>query len=278
MVARNHDAASANRIHSDEGARAHGFRAGLVPGVDLFAYLCRLPVAEWGLTWLGGGAISAEFRKPVYDGDPVAIDATVAGAEMVEQLAGPAGEVCARAAVWRGPGQPPHPPGLDGMEWRQPDPRRWGAPDPGRWAAPAPPASPPPASPATLAPGTVLGAVREGVDGGRVAAYLAAVGDTAPLYRDTKVAHPGWVLRLANRILMANVGLGPWLHVASHVRFFRPVGEGCSLEGRGRVAEEYGRRGHRFVRLEVLVLADGQPAQMVSHLAIYSLRPPVVAE
>src|SRR5215218_6636973 len=41
--------ASDNKIHDDEVARRFGFSGGLVPGVDVYAYLTRAPAAAWGL-------------------------------------------------------------------------------------------------------------------------------------------------------------------------------------------------------------------------------------
>src|SRR5689334_10205467 len=63
--------ASANKIHDDDVARALGFRGGLVPGVDVYAYLCHEPAARWGRSWLERGTIEARFLSPVYDGDEV---------------------------------------------------------------------------------------------------------------------------------------------------------------------------------------------------------------
>nr|MBA2279716.1 hypothetical protein [Acidimicrobiia bacterium] len=71
LVAFNTATASTNKIHDDEVARRYGFAGGLVPGVDVYAYLTHLPVARWGPTWLEQGTISARFRQPVYDGDAV---------------------------------------------------------------------------------------------------------------------------------------------------------------------------------------------------------------
>src|SRR2546423_1583722 len=46
--------------------------------------------------------------------------------------------------------------------------------------------------------------------------YLDAVGDDLALYRGPDaIAHPGWLLSLANYVLAANVALGPWIHTAS---------------------------------------------------------------
>ena len=42
---------------------------GLVPGVDVMAYMMHLPVAKWGRAFLERGLIEARFVKPVYDGE-----------------------------------------------------------------------------------------------------------------------------------------------------------------------------------------------------------------
>jgi hypothetical protein len=51
---------SENKIHDDTVARRFGFRGGLVPGVDVYAYMTHLPVLRWGRAWLERG--TAECR------------------------------------------------------------------------------------------------------------------------------------------------------------------------------------------------------------------------
>ena len=43
---------SENKIHDDAVARRFGFTGGLVPGVDVYAYMMHLPVARWGRAFL----------------------------------------------------------------------------------------------------------------------------------------------------------------------------------------------------------------------------------
>src|SRR5205085_1807222 len=50
-----------------------GFTGGLVPGVDVYAYLTHPPVEAWGVPWLEGGSMRARFDRPVYDGDRVRV-------------------------------------------------------------------------------------------------------------------------------------------------------------------------------------------------------------
>src|ERR1043166_2145159 len=60
---------SENKMHDDTVARRFGFSGGLVPGVDVMAYMMHLPVARWGRAFLQRGLIEARFIKPVYDGE-----------------------------------------------------------------------------------------------------------------------------------------------------------------------------------------------------------------
>src|SRR5437868_8171445 len=64
---------SENKIHDDTVARRFGFSGGLVPGVDVMAYMMHLPVATWGRAFLERGLIDARFVKPVYDGEMVEV-------------------------------------------------------------------------------------------------------------------------------------------------------------------------------------------------------------
>src|SRR5436190_3004149 len=77
VVAYNTAKDSENKIHDDAVAKRFGFTGGLVPGVDVYAYMAHLPVARWGRDFLQRGSLQARFLKPVYDGK-IAI---VAGAE-----------------------------------------------------------------------------------------------------------------------------------------------------------------------------------------------------
>src|SRR5204863_10082684 len=60
---------SENKMHDDTVAKRFGFSGGLVPGVDVMAYMMHLPVAKWGRDFLERGLIEARFIKPVYDGE-----------------------------------------------------------------------------------------------------------------------------------------------------------------------------------------------------------------
>ena len=242
--------ASTNKIHDDAVARTYGFRGGLVPGVDVFAYLTQAPVAQWGLDWLAGGWITARFATPVYDGDEVTVTAVEVDDRLDLTLRDPTGAVCAT--------------GQAGL----------GAPAGDRPPVPssALPAHRPPASAESLRPGTVLGSLHEAFDAARADTYLADVREAQPVYAASGVAHPAWLLRFANAILVRNVALGPWIHVGSDVAQLGLVHDGEAVDVRAVVLDEHERKGHRFVVLDVAVDAAGRPVQRVTHTAIHTPR------
>jgi acyl dehydratase len=240
---------STNKIHDDDVAQQYGFRGGLVPGVDVYAYLTHLPVREWGRAWLEQGTMSARFVTPVYDGHVVTVTGGWDGDEL-ELAVTDAGVVCASGRA----GRRPHPPERD--------------------APPAAvlPADAPPAGPDTLRPGTVLGTVTDVFHASEHGGYLADVRETLPLYAADGIAHPGWVLRFANAALARNVVMGPWIHVSSDLALLGVVTDGETVEARSIVLDERERKGHRFVTLDVAISADGRPVQRVTHTAIHTPR------
>ena len=124
-------------------------------------------------------------------------------------------------------------------------------------AAPLP-AERPAASPASLHAGTVLGSITEVFNAALATSYLADVRESLPLFG--AVAHPGWLLRLANAVLARNVVLGPWIHVSSDVSLLGVVQDGERVTARAVVIDEFERRGHRFVTLDVALDSDDRPS------------------
>lgn len=262
LIAHNTATASANKIHDDEVARRYGFRGGLVPGVDVYAYMTRAPAAAWGLDWLARGSLRARFLNPVYEGQRVAVVAGAAtDSTMPVELQGADGATCAtgEAGLAAGEGDPEPAP-----------PSTWPAAEP-----PEPNAELSPASPDSLRAGTALAIPAHRFQADQAGPYLAAVREGLPLYAEERVAHQGWLLRDANYVLSANVRLGPWIHVESHVRHHGLVHDGDQLQARAVVTREWAHKGHRFVELDVGLIVNGERvAARVTHTAIYRPRPP----
>lgn len=254
LTAFNTATTSDNKIHDDEVARSYGFAGGLVPGVDVFAYLTHIPVERWGRDFLSRGAISARFLRPVYDGDDITIDAVEEGAGLSLTLFDPRGETCATASA-----------SLPAVLVAAPSPEE---------VSPAPlPEDVPPASHALFAPRPTLGSLEFGFHYRHAPSYLHDVKETLPIYLEHDIAHPGWLLRSANYVLTANARLGPWIHVSSDVQFHGLVEDGDELSTRARVIDDFERKGHKFVVLDVLYVANRDHVVMrVEHTAIYEPR------
>jgi acyl dehydratase len=262
VVAHNTATQSQNKIHDDAVAKQYGFRGGLVPGVDDYAYLTHVPAELWGVDWLEHGTLSARFHKPVYEGDrievrPGPVVAGEGGDTIALELVDPEGTVCAT--------------GTAGM----PNASSTVAVADAEPLAPLPD-PPPAASPESLAVGTQFDLPTRPVEADSQARYRADVRDDLALYGAEGVAHPGWLLRLANRILAGNVALGPWIHVSSDVAHHGLARDGAQIGARSTISAEWEHKGHRFVTLDVhLVSVDGSTESVVAsiaHTAIYQPR------
>jgi len=103
-------------------------------------------------------------------------------------------------------------------------------------------------------------------------AFLDQIGEDLPLFRADGLAHPGYLLLAANSVLVANVRLGPWMHVGSEVTNFGVVTDGDRVSTRGRVSDLFERKGHHFAELDVLMVAnDTRPVLHVRHVLIYEI-------
>jgi acyl dehydratase len=246
--------ASDNKIHDDEVARTYGFNGGLVPGVDVYAYLTHIPVARWSSAFLERGTMSARFHRPVYDGDEVTVEALDNGDELVLTLFDSTGETCANATA----GLPDEPVSIVSLD-EVPE-------------APLP-VPVPAAAPERFEPRPVFGSLEFGFHAEPAAAYLRDVGETLSLYIEERIAHPGWLLRSANSVLVANARMGPWIHVSSAVNHHGLVHDGDEVSTRARVIDDFERKGHKFVVLDVLMVANHtRPVMRVEHTAIYEPR------
>jgi acyl dehydratase len=250
-----------NKIHEPEGARALGFRGGLVPGVTVYAWMTHPVVAALGPAWLERGAFRARFASPVYFDEPIVIHAAVtrSTSETVEietRAVNGAGEICATATCSLAPDAAP------------------AAPDVAAFPAAALPAERPPVSRDVLAARPVLGTPELLVDDTAARSFLDRVSEPLPLYTGPRaLAHPGLYLAEANRALSRNVLVSPWIHVESEGQHLGPLAVGERLDTRARVGRLFEKKGHEFVELDLLLLAEGRrPVARIRHVAIYRLR------
>jgi acyl dehydratase len=233
---------SENKIHDDRVAAQFGFRGGLVPGVTVYGYLAEAARKHYGDEWLARGAMDVRFQQPVYHGEEIEVLLREDGARAMVEIAGRA-----TGTAWLSGAEPPEATRYEERELSEP-----------RVAA----------SSKALATGTVLGTLVRDLDasGSGMSAPLE------PVIDPHRVAHPAVLLALANEILVRHVELGPWIHVASEVRKFRAVCDGDAIRVRGVVTEQYERKGHEFVVLDVAIVVNDRVAEQARHTAIWRPR------
>jgi acyl dehydratase len=257
VIARNNAVASSNRMHDDGVAQSLGFRGGLVPGADVWAYMAHPLIEAWGREWLEHGAMEARFQSPFYDGDEVRVevepDPDGGDGVVVVRALNAVGTVCASGrAVRRDTSAAPP---LDAFP-----------------ISPLPDWPPPAATREYFESHAMLGTLRAPWTADLAAPYLDSVDEQAAMLRDGTIAPPGWLVRLTDFVLVANVTLGPWIFAQAQLRHHSLVHDGDVVDARARVASLYQRGGHRFVDLDLLFTVGERTVLSGRKTAIYQPR------
>ncbi len=243
---------SENKIHDDAVARRYGFSGGLVPGVDVMAYMIHLPVAKWGRAFLERGFIEARFVKPVYDGETAEVTGVEDDGVLTIEVSS-RGQLCATGSASL-PASRPQVATAD-------------------YEGVAAVAERKPVSTSSYEVGQWLGTMPRHWAGEAAQQYLADIRETDPIYAADNLGHPGLLQRVMNKVLVDNAILGPWIHVGSRMQLLSAANSGDELTARAKVTGNYEKKGHRFVELDALVVANGEtPLAHCQHIAIYQPR------
>ena len=252
LTAFNTATASENKIHDDAVASRFGFTGGLVPGVDVFAYLAHMPVEAWGEAFLTDGAMQARFLKPIYDGDTAITTATPDGDKSLNLSISARDALCAT--------------GTARLE-------KVAAPAKNLPSAPMPkPEDREPASRQSLPVGLALGTIHEPYTRTIGLEHLDATREDPKLFDDGRIANPAWLLRRANYILADTVLLGPWIHVESDIRLHSLLHDGEDIDVRAVVQDNFENKGHLTVALDFQILSGPRCIMSGRHWAIYAPR------
>jgi acyl dehydratase len=243
---------SENKMHDDTVAKRYGFVGGLVPGVDVMAYMMHLPVAKWGRAFLERGLIEARFVKPVYDGELTDVTGEERDGVLMIEVSS-RGELCATGTA----SLPPAAPSFslsDFVDVAAVAERR-------------------PVDAASYALGKWLGAIPRTWAADAAREYLADIRETETIYAREGLGHPGLLPRVMNKVLVDNAIMGPWIHVGTRMQLLSAARVGDELTARAKVIGNYDKKGHRFVELDALVVGNGTtPLAHCHHIAIYQPR------
>jgi acyl dehydratase len=249
--------ASENKIHDDATAQRFGFKGGFVGGVNVYAYMSHLPLQRWGCAWLEHGTGEARFGKPVYEND-IAEVTGVEDADGMELTVHSQGVLCAtgRAGL---PANLPAPPALGDFKAVAVRTERIAADE------------------TSLKIGDWLGMNPLSVTEAFHAQDLLDIRETDPIYMRERIVHTGTIIRCCNWALSHNVILPAWIHMGSTVRNLGLAHVGDTLTVRARITKNYEHKGHKWVELDAMVVAnETTPIIRATHIAIY--RPRQLAE
>lgn len=250
-----------NLMCDDTHARRHGYKAGLVPGASIYAYLTRSLVEFMGRDWLERGFADVTFHHPAYEGEEIKVTGALTSVAKDGNLCfdcqaeNPQGMACAVGTGRLSP-QP-----------LRPAPAMEAYPNAGRRLRR-------PISLGALVVGEALTAITAEFNRKIHWEYCEkTVHDHHPIYH--QLAHPGWILSQADLIFTANFDLPPWIHVSSAVQNYHVQEQECTVETRGVVLEKFELRGNHFVVLDVALFADSRCLATIRHTAIFRIAPRV---
>ncbi len=243
---------SENKIHDDTVARRFGFSGGLVPGVDVMAYMMHLPVEKWGRAFLERGLIDARFVKPVYDGEIAELTGEEKdGVLSIEVMS--RGQLCATGSA----SLPASAPAISIGDYKEV----------------AAVSERKPVNATSYEVDKWLGTIPRDWAGDAGREYLADIRESDPIFARENLGHPGMLQKVMNKVLVDNAILGPWIHVGSRMQLLSAAKTSDEITARAKVTGNYDKKGHRFVELDAMVVAnDKTPLAHCHHVAIYQPR------
>jgi hypothetical protein len=250
---------SKNRIQDDEYARRYGFRAGLVSGTSIFAYMSRILIESMGKDWLERGSADIRFTRPVYEGEEIRVGGTITsltedGALLLDcQASNNQGAICGIGAGHLHPQVP--------------------LPEPEISDYPSGPAKlHRPISLETLQPGEPLTPLSSEFTWNVHWQYCQkTIRDHHPLYQ--KALHPGWILSQAGHILSSNYAISAWIDVSTQIQNFHCLEDECPIVTRGHIHDKFERKGDHFVVLDLAVFAQKRCLETIRHVIIFRIAP-----
>jgi acyl dehydratase len=248
VVARNFSAATENKIHSDDIARKYGFKGALVPGVAVFGHLTHPLVERYGEDWLSRSINHTRFFKPAYDGDRLIVSLEETSEGLLVQGHNEEGTLLAEIRSTL-PDLLPAPEADSVFD----APRRNTDRVEMSWDA--------------IVEGQPFPEWHFQVITDENQRYAERISDDLQIYRH--LAHPHWLLSVANQALTREYVMPAWIHVGSEIRFRELVRVSDTLAVNAVPLEKWERKGHQFIRLYVALKRLDVLTTEIFHTAIF---------
>ena len=243
-------------IHDTAVAQARGFRAALVPGAFVYGHVSRMAVQAWGQTWIDRGAMGLRFRRPVFDGDTLRLEAGPLEPESdmpraAVTVAGPDPDAVAEG--WIGlPSELPRPPDPETLPRGTPGARQTVAAG-------------------EIVQGHAFSTVPRPLEIAEIARSAEAMGETEAIYDAGGLAHSACLMRIAMTDAYSAFRFpGAVILAEIEAQHFAPVRAGAMIETRGSIRRIWERRVKHFFEAEEWLLADGQVAARFRRSTIYA--------
>ncbi|MBW4653474.1 MAG: MaoC family dehydratase [Kaiparowitsia implicata GSE-PSE-MK54-09C] len=243
-------------IHDDDVARERGYKAALVPGAFIYGHISRLAINAWGQDWAAHGAMSARFRRPVYNHE----DITVRAGPLLDEGNGSKALVVVRNEEGETVAE-----GWIAMPHRHPEP-------PVASAAPLLPTLDNPVVVAAggLQAGLPLRSRKRVLTREMFESSLADFDETHAIYRDRDFVHSGMLMRLAMGDTNSTWKLpGPFVLVSTETQHFGMVRAGQQIRFGGHVIQTFERKGRHYLVTEELLFAESTVAARFLRTQIY---------
>ncbi len=101
--------------------------------------------------------------------------------------------------------------------------------------------------------------------------YGLRVGDDLVDFSARAIAHPATWIALANRIFLANLVDGPWIHTRSRIYHRAIAAVGARIHVEAILVDRYASGRGRRALVDVTIAADGVPVAVVEHEALIDL-------
>jgi hypothetical protein len=250
---------SNNRIQDDEYAQHHGFRAGLVSGISVYAYMSRPITDLLGRDWLERGSAEVRFLRSLYEGEDLRLGGNIDsiredGALILDcRAANSQGAVCGNGKVRLPPSVPSAGPSIENYPVGHGKLHR-------------------PISLELLQPGESLVPVSSEFTWNVHWQYCRkAIRDLHPLYE--KAMHPGWLASRASYSFGENYAVQAWIDVSCNIQHFHLQEEECRIETRGRVQNKFEQKGDHFIELDLAVFSPSRCLATIRYTAIFHIAP-----
>lgn len=232
--------ASQEGIHNDETAQRMGFESAFVPGVTLYESLV-VGLLKQDPDWLSHGRVEMNFRRPVYNGEEVAL--TVDGPTQEWELKREGDERARAYGLLAFSEEPPTiPTGADGAKTNKP-----------------------------LGDPSQIGTLMEtSVEFAPERIELAAEASGFPRTGSPRTVPVGLWTNPVD-LLHAYFDCTTTIHFTSRVWHYSPLRQGEILHKRGELVGFEDRRGNKVVKFNAELSTSGRLIAVIAHASVYQL-------